>query len=419
MQWTFDYAPTPWWKWRATKPLAYVIAPLLKRHYPLDVDRNPPETAEEMNAWLHRWGLTSVPSTNHVERLQHLMTLPVRVCNPGERTPPVAIEPLRLCAEWELVDEVLMVWPIWYPGVWPYAIDLLRAIAQSANVGVLVPTVAMAAAVRLVTDVVERVSPIIVSSDDVWIRDFGPITGMLDDGSIAALDCIYDPPPTMPYANDDSFAAQWAALTDTPFAKLPLHLEGGNVWTDGNGLVVTSATTAKRNGGHRRIEGELAKRIQLDRLIVLPPLPGEQTGHVDLMVKPLAPNLWSYSDVCAYSKQYRSKHHDALWLLQRALGHEVDWLQLPAPNPRRNALVVPVVPSYCNSLSVNGSLIVPTFRCAEDDEAMRLLNHAGIGNILPVDASVMASGGGTVHCTTMQIHSAAVHNNCGVSLGQG
>ncbi len=412
IRWSAGYAPNPWWKWHRTRRIASALGPVLRRLYPIDVDGQPPRDFGQMADWLIRWRLAP-EGVGPTELAQELARLSGVITTESWPTSPQPTQPepgrVVLCAEFEPVSEVLITWPIWYPGLWSFHTELTRAIAQSAPVTVLVPSPFFASAAALALGAHRRVTFAIYPADDIWIRDCGPMMARSATGDPIAVDAIYDPPPSMPFAADDVSGLSWAATRGCRSVHLPLHFEGGNLWTDGEGTIVTSAAALARNGGHDRFCQVLSQTVDIHRLHVLPPVPNEATGHVDMITKPLRADLWAWSRFDhPNDPTYRTRLEHAVRSLRTGSGKAIELLALPAPRPTVNLGLVHVWPSYCNNLTVNDALIVPIFGAPEDDVALALLRDAAPNlEIRPIDARRAANGGGTIHCMTMQIHAAS------------
>jgi agmatine/peptidylarginine deiminase len=80
-------------------------------------------------------------------------------------------------------------------------------------------------------------------------------------------------------------------------------------------------------------------------------------------------------------------------------------LTLPSVPRYWNWGFVRVWPNYANALTINGRVLVPTYRDRERDEAALTVYRRAMPTheVIGIDASVVANAGGTVHCLTMQI----------------
>lgn len=91
-----------------------------------------------------------------------------------------------------------------------------------------------------------RLRLMVTVSDDIWIRDYGPLTCIDKAVQRVMVDAIFDP-PEMLFANDDSFPVRYAAHLGFSSRHLALHLEGGNLWSDGQGTLITTKGLYARN----------------------------------------------------------------------------------------------------------------------------------------------------------------------------
>ncbi|MHB2021074.1 MAG: hypothetical protein ACYCW6_29410, partial [Candidatus Xenobia bacterium] len=136
----------------------------------------------------------------------------------------------------------------------------------------------------------------------VWVRDYHPAFVHARDGRMHVVKFESENPvrnrwddsmyvPVQPPAPGMQFypicGKQWLQ-TD----RVPLRLENGNLVATGEYALLTDRVM-QQNGGksHDEVLNTLANGLQMDRdkLIVLPRLPGEATGHVDLYVMALGP----------------------------------------------------------------------------------------------------------------------------------
>ncbi len=134
----------------------------------------------------------------------------------------------------------------------------------------------------------ERLRFIECPTDTIWIRDFGPAFVANPHGRLVAVDAEYQrrSEGKRLRTNDNRAAAAIARDLDVPLRKLPLILDGGNVLSNGRGLLVTTTASINRNiaGGVKpqTIYRLLRDHFGVEQLVLLEPLGGEITGHVDM-----------------------------------------------------------------------------------------------------------------------------------------
>ena len=129
--------------------------------------------------------------------------------------------------------------------------------------------------------------------DTIWLRDFGPRIGELENGDAVAFDFLYE--GTRPL--DEKMPKAWSKLTKERYHAVPWTMQGGNLLFNGQGLAVTTNRIFDDN--HVRFQNllpgtdpeverremvvtEFKKNCNLQQLVVLEPLRNEATRHVDM-----------------------------------------------------------------------------------------------------------------------------------------
>jgi agmatine deiminase len=222
------------------------------------------------------------------------------------------------------------------------------------------------------------------------------------------LDAIFDPPPAMPFANDDALPTRYAAHRSVACRQLPLHLEGGNLWSDGAGTIITSTGLFARNPqlSHEEVTNQLLDAVGATKLIVAPCLRTEDTGHIDVFVKVASADTVLVTEPRSFVNRHTlAATIDLFGSSRSATGERYRVVTLPSVPHYRNWGFVRVWPNYANALTINGRVLVPTYRDRERDAAaLRVYRQVmPMHEVVAIDASVAANAGGTVHCLTMQI----------------
>jgi agmatine deiminase len=405
------YPAKPWWKFEHLQRFSPVLMPVFRRFYPVGADVVPPVDIDALARWMERWGLLPgrLPRAAAQRQLEALASSPVETVKgmPDE----AADETLRLPAEWEPSEAVVIAWPVLFPGLWDFYRDLVAAIAPAARVDVLIPHAIYAPAVLAYLGegwhADRRLRLLVYASDDIWTRDYGPLTCIDKAGQRVMVDAIFDPPPT-PFANDDSFPVHYAAHQGVPSRHLALHLEGGNLWSDGCGTIITTDGLYARNFPARPddVRQQLLEGLGAETLIVVPPLRMEGTGHVDVFVKLAAPDTVLVTEPRSVVNGGRLKEiTEMLRASRNAAGSSYRVVALPSAPAHCNWGVSRIWPSYTNALTVNHRVLVPTYGLRERDAAAIAVYQQVMPDheIIGIDARVAANAGGTVHCLTMQI----------------
>jgi agmatine deiminase len=363
-----------------------------------------------MAAVLARYGLFA-PASAHTLALELAdVDADVDTAGLGQPTPHDST-PVTLPAQWQRISRVVLAWPLYYPPLWPLYDTLVRAIAPAAAVEIAVPNALWARAAALYmtwrgSPYAQRVRFLCLPTDDVWIRDYGPLVGRAADGEPVLVDPRFDPLPNYPQGRDDAFNRAYAAHYNMRYQPLPLHFEGGNLWSDGVGTLLISEQVFASNPylTRERLLALLHKTFRLQKVIITPRLPLEETGHIDLLLK-LVDETTIFLSAPAATTSHAVRR--AARLLQRttnARSRPYEVALLPTPPLYMNWGVYPVRRSYTNALTVNGHVLVPTYGLPTDDAALRLYEQALPGwRIVPIDSSLCIHGGGAVHCLTRDI----------------
>lgn len=408
------YNPHPWWKLEHLQRYHRILMPICQRRYPVGADIAPPTDIEALARWMSRWGLLSsrLPPATARHTLEALASTPVEIVKVDGIPPARSSELLRLPAEWEPTEAVVITWPVLYPGLWDFYCDLVAAIAPVARIDALIPHAIYAPAVVAYLgegwEANRQVRFLVTASDDIWVRDYGPLTCFDRGGQRVMVDAIFDPPPAMPFANDDAFPVRYAAHEGLSCRHLALHLEGGNLWSDGRGTILTTDGIFDRNVHLPRgdVCQQLLEGLGAETLIVVPPLQMEDTGHVDVFVKLATPDTVLVTAPRSIINRRRlTEVADVLGASRNAVGHSYRVVELPSVPHYRNWGIVRVWPNYTNALTVNGRVLVPTYRDPDRDAAALAVYRKVMPDhdIIGIDSHIAANAGGTVHCLTMQI----------------
>ncbi len=238
-------------------------------------------------------------------------------------------------------------------------------------------------------------------SDSPWVRDYGPLVIHNGDGSRGIVDADY-------YDGleaEDSVPGLLAQLRwrSWPLVELPVAIEGGNLLSDGTGRCITTAGHSTddidRYVPADTLRRELAEKVGCERVIIVPPLAGEETEHVDMAVTITAPGE---AIVGAYKRTEDAVNAGVLDEVAATLTAEgFSIRRIPMPHHRDGKFR-----SYTNALALNQVVLVPVYPEAPEpqDRALAVFQEAYPDrDIIPIAASKVIQLGGAVHCVTMTI----------------
>jgi agmatine deiminase len=402
----FDFIPYPLWRRRFPAPLQTALRPIWSAFTTADADARPPASEPEMIDYLVRGRLLTGDDARRALDALRAFPAPELHTPPAlSAEPPALALPLRIQAQWEALEAVLMAFPTLYPPLWASHAAMIAALSSAARVDLLVPSPEWARLAAFYLDQhrisADHVRWIVLPTDDIWIRDYAPFFGIDANGQRAAVGAIYDPLPQYPQARDNAVSAAYARLLGVPFVKLDIHTEGGNLWTDGAGTLMMTDDIYARNPTlpADELERRLRRALAFDRLIITPKLRFEETGHIDLMVKLAdARTVLAASPAVPFNREVLQRTAAIL----RAEGFRV--FELPTPPPYLNWGAFAIWRSYTNALTVNGRVLVPTFGINLDALALAIYREAMPDyDIIPINCAAAANGGGAVHCLTHEV----------------
>lgn len=304
--------------------------------------------------------------------------------------------------------------------------DLLRARAAwsaVANTVVRFEPVTMLVSPADVTAARDLLDPRVVVEvvplDDSWLRDSGPTFVHAPDGSVAAVDWVFNGWGGQAWAawEQDALVARAAAdLAGVPVTSSPLTQEGGGLHVDGAGTVLLTETVQLdpgRNPGWTReqVEAEVHARLGTSTAIWLPRgLTADYgefgtRGHVDIVAAFTAPGrvlVHTQPDPSHPDHAVTAEVTEILRSAVDARGERLEVVELTAP--RTSEVDGELVDySYVNHYVGNGFVALCGFDDENDEAARAVLAASYPGReVVLVDARDVFAFGGGIHCITQQ-----------------
>ncbi len=335
----------------------------------------------------------------------------------------------RLPPEWAPQEAVLLTWPHGR-GDWgshlaaaeKCLLDIAREIARHERLIIACLDEAHLdhVAGRLSETGIEkdRARLLIAPSNDIWVRDHGPIT-LFEDHHRLLLDFHFNGwGGKYPSELDDRVTRvlhQKGAFGELPLLSVDLVLEGGAIDTDGRGSLLTTRScllNPNRNPGLAKedIERRLGELLGVERIHWLAHgrLAGDDTdGHVDTLARFCAPGLIAWQGC----EDRDDEHFEPLQQMGRELarlrdarGQPYECVALPLPAPILDETGRRLPAGYANFLIINGAVLVPAYGDPADERACRILDDCFPGrSILPIDCRPLIRQYGSLHCATMQL----------------
>lgn len=255
--------------------------------------------------------------------------------------------------------------------------------------------------------------------NDAWMRDIGPTFVHTADGSVAAVDWVFNGWGAQDWARWDRDAKIGRFVAEAAGVALissDLVNEGGGIQVDGAGTVLLTDTVQLdpgRNPGLTRadVEAELARTIGATHAVWLPcglTRDSERfgtRGHVDIVAAVTSPGrllLHTQRDESHPDYQVCRQIRAALEATHDAAGRSWEITEMPAPATLTDDEGY-VDYSYINHLVVNGGVIACGFADPQDANAAAILAEQYPGRrVVSVDARPLFARGGGIHCITQQ-----------------
>jgi agmatine deiminase len=270
---------------------------------------------------------------------------------------------------------------------------------------------------RMLSSDIEIVERVI---DDFWMRDSGPTFVHAKDGSLAAVDWIFNGWGGNVWTSavhDRGLARFIAEVAGVPVISSLLVNEGGGLHVDGEGTILLTDTVQLDPGRNphadkKRVEAEMTRTLGSEKAIWLPKgLTRDYDkfgtrGHVDIVATFPSPGRVLLHD------QRNPSHPDhavtaeiraILTAATDARGRKLEIIDLPAPDTESDEHG-PVDWSYVNHLVVNDGVIACGFGEEKADaRAREILSEAYPGRrVVSCDARELFARGGGIHCITQQ-----------------
>jgi agmatine deiminase len=260
----------------------------------------------------------------------------------------------------------------------------------------------------------KKIDFVIMETDDVWMRDTGPIFTIKDNKVPVIANFVFDGygnaiEPEY-YGKDAKIAANIAALKGVECINIDMVLEGGSVEVDGKGTLIaakSSVVGSERNTDMsiEEVERYLKKYYGVTNIIWIEGLKNEDVtdGHIDACVKFAEGN-----------KLLTLPYEDFMWYCSET---EEDWeIVSNAVNANGEPYEIVEIPltetfyeeledygCYLNYYVGNDVVLVPIYGDVNDQVAMDIIAEIyPTRKVVGINCLDLAMFGGMVHCVTQQ-----------------
>jgi agmatine deiminase len=327
----------------------------------------------------------------------------------------------KMPAEWERHSRTFMEWPV-QDALWPGPFrEVLTVFADIAKKIAAFEPLTLIARPELIEEAARFCGPDIeilpINHNDSWMRDNGPTFITNIHGKIAGINWIFTGwGGKFPAEDDNRVAPQLLHHFGVPCFDVPVVMEGGSFHVDGEGTLLTTEEcllNPNRNPHLSRsvIEEFLKQYLNVAKIIWLRKgLLGDDTdGHIDNIACFARPGV-VVTQVCSNpadpNYEISKENLSILKTATDAQGRHFKIIpieQPPAAYYEGSRLTL----SYLNFYFVNNGIILPVFggkAAATDQAAVDTLRQLFPERpVVTTNGSVIARGGGNVHCLTQQM----------------
>jgi agmatine deiminase len=311
-------------------------------------------------------------------------------------------------------------WPGKIETIYPFYSQFIKEVAKGEDVCINVENDAMKAfAIKSLTEAgadLGKIRFFIHPTNDAWCRDHGPaflinphaeIKKVIVDWGYNAWGNKYPP-----FDLDDVIPTLIGKHYNIPVYHPGIVMEGGSVEFNGQGTLLTSTAcllNPNRNPhlNQQQIEAYLYNYYGVEQVLwVDEGIIGDDTdGHIDDTVRFVNANtVLTVVEENKQDENYELLQHNLRQLKQMRLlnGQQLHVIELPMPDAiEYEGQRLPA--SYANFYIANAAVIVPTYRCANDDKALQIIQQSFPDRkVIGIDSTDIIWGLGSFHCLSQQ-----------------
>ncbi len=347
-------------------------------------------------------------------------------------TPPQG--PVRTMAEWEELQTLIISWKAYNPIL----TEIVRAAREECKVVICCDNQSVVDAAKNILDdanidTTSNVEFVIMGTNSIWIRDYGPNAVYANDvDSLMLVDWIYNRNRPL----DNSQSERYGQHTGLPVyatsaAPYDLVNTGGNFMTDGLGTAFASKLVFRNNDQIQNGEGSpndvfgvtdhtessidqiMAEFMGIDRYIKMDELPFDGIHHIDMHMKLLDEEtllVGEYPENVSDGPQLEANLLYVLNNFKTSFGTDYKVVRIPMPPYNNNYPPFPSpnenrYPTYANAVFVNKTVIMPKYNLTTLDAAARdtFEKYLPGYEVVQVNCNSMITAGGAIHCITKEV----------------
>lgn len=333
----------------------------------------------------------------------------------GIPTPPPG--PMRTMAEWEEIEYLTITWAGWtdiLTEIVDAAQDEVTVIITCNDSNSVINSLAAAGVPNQNLRFIEQ------GFNSIWCRDYGQNSVYLNDvDSLVLVDWIYNRPRPLDDQVPDGIANEFNyAIYSSTVAPNDLVHTGGNFMSDGTGIGFSSDLVVRENGPAGQFNPSIKTPAEVDSLmkdymaidpyVRMDELPFDIISHIDMHMKLLNENtllLGQFPQGVSDGPQMEANLQYILSNFTARDGNPFKVVRVPMP-PSTGGNYAPSAHyrTFTNSIFINKTVLVPTYREEYDTVALRIYEESLPGyNIVPINCESIIPAAGALHCITHSI----------------
>lgn len=263
-----------------------------------------------------------------------------------------------------------------------------------------------------------RIEFLVQPTDDIWIRDNGPIFVNDRGGKLVLTKWAFNGwGNRFAFKNDIQVSSAISKRYNFPMVEVDLTLEGGGIEVDGKGSFMASKTSIindNRNPGlsQKEIEKALTHYLGVTNFIWITGIRGEDNHgevtdfHIDGAARFANEDTIMYEyDPYNESEEYLleafEKHYQELRSATNINGKSYNLI--PVPITRKIVKEAGCKGSYLNYYVGNEVVLVPIYGDENDELGLKFIEGQFPGRrVVGIDVCTLFQYGGMIHCVTQQ-----------------
>jgi agmatine deiminase len=252
-------------------------------------------------------------------------------------------------------------------------------------------------------------------TNDVWCRDHGPAFVINRDAKAKKAIVSWEFNAwggKYPAELDNQIPDKIAAHFKLPVYHPGIVMEGGSVEFNGKGTIITSKACLLNNNRNEHLSQAQIEKYVCDYygasqiLWLGDGIAGDDTdGHVDDITRFVNEDtVVTVIETNEYDDNYQPLQDNLQELKKMRLlnGKQLNIVELPMPNPQYwDGRRLPA--SYANFYICNQAVIVPLFRCIQDEIALEIVTKLFCDrDVVGIDSVDIVWGLGSFHCLSQQ-----------------